>query len=45
MNVGMIPEKEYAEMIIAVFEQMLVHSCDAELMTDGVMTGGRRLEF
>ena len=44
----MMVEVEYGapkEMLIVVFEKMLVHSCDAELMTDGVMTGGRRLEF
>ena len=35
----------YEEMLIIVFEKMMVHTCDAELMTDGVMTGGRRLEF
>ena len=27
--------------VINVFEKMMVHSSDAEAMTDGVVTGGR----
>jgi len=26
-----------------VFEKMMVHSSDADIVTDGVMTGGRRV--
>jgi len=26
-----------------VFEKMMVHSSDADIVTDGVMTGGRRI--
>ena len=34
------PERRVAE-AVAVFEQRTVHSCDADIVTDGVVTGGR----
>ena len=35
------PERRVAEAVVAVFEQRTVHSCDADIVTDGVVTGGR----
>ena len=29
------------DMSVVVFEKMTVHSSDADIVTDGVMTGGR----
>ena len=33
------------EMSVGLFEKMTVHSCDADIVTDGVMTGGRHIHF
>ena len=35
------PERRVAEVVVVVSEQRTVHSCDADIVTDGVVTGGR----
>ena len=36
------PERRVAEVVVAeVSEQRTIHSCDADIVTDGVVTGGR----
>ena len=35
------PERRVAEVVVVVPEQRTVHSCDADIVTDGVVTGGR----
>ena len=44
-NMTRAGDAQYEDMVVTVFEKMILHSCDAEMMTDGVVTGGRDSQF